>query len=145
MVSEVAKMLKFALHFSVVESVGENVEEVKAGDLVLPIFQRNCGECRDCKSKKGNACSKFPVEFHGGMPRDGTSRFTDTNGQTIHHFFSVSSFVEFTVVDISHVVKISLEIPVDKACLLSCGVTTGELLISCCTYSGRKKKNDVVT
>ncbi|XP_027073573.2 alcohol dehydrogenase-like 2 isoform X1 [Coffea arabica] len=109
----------------VVESVGENVEEVKGGDLVLPIFQRNCGECRDCKSEKGNACSKFPVQFYEGMPRDGTSRFTDMNGEIVHHFFGVSSFAEYTVVDISQVVKMSLEIPIDKACLLSCGVTTG--------------------
>ncbi|KAL3504780.1 hypothetical protein ACH5RR_034621 [Cinchona calisaya] len=109
----------------VVESVGENVVEVKEGDFVLPTFQSNCGECRDCKSQKGNACSKFPVPFYGGMPRDGTSRFTDMNGQTIHHFFSVSSFSEYTVVDICHVVKMNLEIPTDKACLLSCGVTTG--------------------
>nr|WDQ28025.1 ADH92 [Catharanthus roseus] len=109
----------------VVESVGEHVEEVKAGDIVLPVFHRNCENCKDCKSKKGNGCSIFPSEFYGAMPRDGTSRFKDMNGDPIHHFFSVSSFAEYTVVDITHVVKISPQIPIDKACLLSCGVSTG--------------------
>ncbi|KAG8369194.1 hypothetical protein BUALT_Bualt15G0125800 [Buddleja alternifolia] len=79
----------------------------------------------DCLSPKGNGCSKFPVEFFGGMPRDGSTRFLDVNGQPIHHFFSVSSFSQYTVVDITHVVKLNSDFPLDKACLLSCGVTTG--------------------
>ncbi|GMH31384.1 hypothetical protein Nepgr_033227 [Nepenthes gracilis] len=109
----------------VVESVGENVEEVKSGDTVLPVFLPNCGECRDCKRKKGNACSEIDTVMHHVMPRDGSSRFKDRNGEVIHHFLFVSSFSEYTVVDVSVVVKISPQIPVDKACLLSCGVTTG--------------------
>ncbi|KAL5777256.1 hypothetical protein ACOSP7_010182 [Xanthoceras sorbifolium] len=110
----------------VVESVGEHVEEVKEGDLVLPVFQSNCGECRDCKSTKSNSCSKFiENEYHNTMPRDGTSRFRDKNGEVVHHFLFVSSFIEYTVVDVAHVVKISREIPIDRACLLSCGVSTG--------------------
>ncbi|XP_073140723.1 alcohol dehydrogenase-like 2 [Henckelia pumila] len=109
----------------VVESVGEHVEEVKEGDLVIPVFQRNCGECRDCVSQEGNACSKFPNEFLGAMPRDGTMRFIDRDGNPIHHFLSVSSFSEYTVVDVTHVLKISPGFPAEKASLLSCGVTTG--------------------
>ncbi|KAL0366384.1 UNVERIFIED_CONTAM: Alcohol dehydrogenase-like 2 [Sesamum radiatum] len=109
----------------IVESVGELVEEVKPGDMVVPVFQRNCGECKDCLSPKGNACSKFPLASPGGMPCDGTTRFLDVNGSSIHHFFFVSSFSQYTVVDIAHVVKIRHDFPVDKACLLSCGVTTG--------------------
>ena len=98
--------------------------EVKAGDLVLPVVQRNCGECRDCKFK-GNACTKFPAASLNAMPRDGSSRFLDKDGQPLHHFLFASSFAEYTVVDVTHLVKISPEVPVDKACLLSCGVTTG--------------------
>ncbi|KAL0322885.1 UNVERIFIED_CONTAM: Alcohol dehydrogenase-like 1 [Sesamum angustifolium] len=59
------------------------------------------------------------------MPRDGTTRFLDVNGTPIHHFFFVSSFSQYTVVDITHVVKIHRDFPIDKACLLGCGVTTG--------------------
>lgn len=109
----------------VVESVGEHVEEVRTGDIVVPVFLPNCEECRDCKSRRSNICSKFPVKNYGGMPRDPNGRFKDMNGETIHHFLSVSSFVEYTVVDITHIVKISSQMPFDKACLLSCGVATG--------------------
>lgn len=102
------------------------MEEVKQGDRVLPVFLSDCGECRDCKSTKSNCCTTFPFTHYNGMPRDGSSRFKDSNGLDLHHFLFVSSFAEYTVVDVANVVKISSDIPVDKACLLSCGVTTGE-------------------
>ncbi|KAK7282828.1 hypothetical protein RIF29_11909 [Crotalaria pallida] len=109
----------------IVESVGEHVEEFKERDLVVPVFLANCGECIDCKSPKSNICSKFEDRFNYNMPRDGSSRFRDMKGEAIEHFLGVSSFSEYTVVDVTQVVKVSHDLPVDKACLLSCGVATG--------------------
>jgi len=117
-----------------VESVGEDVTEVTKGDVVVPIFLPDCGECIDCKSSKSNLCSKFPFEFAPGMPRDGTSRFKNLKGETIEHFMFVSSFSEYTVVDIAHLTKIDAAIPPNMACLLSCGVSTG----NCLYYSNIK-------
>ncbi|CAN1315375.1 Alcohol dehydrogenase-like 7, partial [Linum perenne] len=74
----------------IVESVGEKVIKLEVGDTVIPVFLSDCAECSDCRSKKSNLCTK---------PRDGTSRFTDLDGNIIHHFLSVSSFSEYTVVD----------------------------------------------
>lgn len=108
----------------IVESVGENVDELVEGDLALPCFQRQCGDCRDCKSTKSNACSELLPNLDQ-MPRDGTSRFRRVNGEVVHHFLFVSSFSEYTVVDVSHLVKIPAGIPADMACLLSCGISTG--------------------
>ena len=108
------------------ESVGDRVEEFKEGDLVVPVFLPNCDECRDCKNPKNNICNKFANNLFADMPRDGTSRFRDMNGEVLHHFFSVSSFSEYTVVDVAHLVKISHDFPLDKACLLGCGVSTGQ-------------------
>ncbi|XP_031379605.1 alcohol dehydrogenase-like 2 [Punica granatum] len=108
----------------VVESVGENVDEVKEGDTVLPVFHPNCG---DCKSSKGNGCSVYmrrPGLTHY-MPRDWTSRFRGLDGQVIYHYLRVSSFSEYTVVDVANIVKINGLYPVDRVCLLSCGVCTG--------------------
>ncbi|MBA0722405.1 hypothetical protein Golax_003086, partial [Gossypium laxum] len=110
---------------SVVESVGEHVEEFQEVDMVVPVFRPNCRECRDCKSQKGNGCSIFGGELVPAMPRDKTSRFKGMNGETLYHFLSVSSFSQYTVVDVVNVVKISPEFPIDKACLLSCGISTG--------------------
>ncbi|GKV47449.1 hypothetical protein SLEP1_g54351 [Rubroshorea leprosula] len=112
-------------YFRVVESVGENVEEVKEGDTVIPTFMADCGDCADCRSKKSNLCSKLPFGVKPWMPRNDTTRFTDLNGEPLYHFLFVSSFSEYTVVDVAHVVKIDPAIPPNRACLLSCGVSTG--------------------
>ncbi|KAI8013303.1 Alcohol dehydrogenase-like 7 [Camellia lanceoleosa] len=109
----------------VVESIGENVDEVMEGDIVIPSFLADCGDCIDCKSKKSNLCSKFPFEVSPWMHRDKTSRFMDLKGETLYHFLYVSSFSEYTVVDVAHVTKIDPAIPPNRACLLSCGVSTG--------------------
>ncbi|XP_061354564.1 alcohol dehydrogenase-like 7 [Gastrolobium bilobum] len=109
----------------VVESVGKDVTEVTKGDVVIPIFLPDCGECIDCKSTKSNRCTNFPFKVSPWMPRHGNTRFTDLNGEIIYHFMFVSSFSEYTVVDIANVTKIDPEIPPGRACLLSCGVSTG--------------------
>lgn len=107
------------------ESVGEDVNEVVEGDVVIPVFLPECGDCADCKSKKSNLCSKFPFEPTPWMPGDETSRFTDLKGEVLYHFLNVSSFSEYTVLNIANIVKIDPSIPPSRACLLSCGVSTG--------------------
>ncbi|PIA56785.1 hypothetical protein AQUCO_00700850v1 [Aquilegia coerulea] len=59
------------------------------------------------------------------MPRDGTSRLSNPEGEVLYHFINVSSFSEYAVVDIAHITKIDPSVPPNKACLLSCGVATG--------------------
>lgn len=110
---------------SVVESVGEGVSEVVEGDVVVPVFVPDCGECRDCKSKKSNLCSKYSLVNSNLMP-DGCSRFTDLKGESLYHFMFVSSFAQYTVVLVANVTKIDPAMPPDRACLLSCGVSTGD-------------------
>ncbi|XP_030950873.1 alcohol dehydrogenase-like 7 [Quercus lobata] len=109
----------------VVENVGEDVDEVSEGDTVIPTFMPDCGDCVDCRSKKSNLCSKLPFKVSPWMPRHETSRFTDLKGEVLYHFLSVSSFSEYTVVDVAHVTKIDPSIAPNRACLLSCGVSTG--------------------
>lgn len=109
----------------VVESVGDGVSEFVEGDTVIPIFLPDCANCTDCISKKSNLCSTFPFKISPWM-HDGSSRFTDLKGETLYHFLSVSSFSEYTVVHVSNVTKIDVKtIPPNRACLLSCGVSTG--------------------
>ncbi|XP_042507357.1 alcohol dehydrogenase-like 7 [Macadamia integrifolia] len=109
----------------VVESVGENVKELKEGDTVIPTLVTECQDCRDCNSKKSNKCSKFPFKISPSMPRDGTTCFTDSKGEVIYHFIHVSSFSEYTVVDVANLTKIDPSIPPNRACLIGCGISTG--------------------
>ncbi|KAG0211509.1 hypothetical protein BGX33_004288 [Mortierella sp. NVP41] len=42
----------------IVESVGEGVTSVQAGDHVIPLYTAECRECKFCKSGKTNLCGK---------------------------------------------------------------------------------------
>ena len=57
------------------------------------------------------------------MP-DGTSRFS-LRGKTIYHYMGTSTFSEYTVLPEIAVAKVNKEAPLEKVCLLGCGITTG--------------------
>ncbi|EIN10373.1 class III ADH enzyme [Punctularia strigosozonata HHB-11173 SS5] len=107
----------------IVESVGEGVTSVSVGDHVIPLYTAECRECKFCKSGKTNLCSSVRATQGKGVMPDGTSRFK-ANGQDIYHFMGTSTFSQYTVVADVSVVAINPKAPLDKACLLGCGITT---------------------
>ncbi|HEY8520801.1 MAG TPA: S-(hydroxymethyl)glutathione dehydrogenase/class III alcohol dehydrogenase [Gammaproteobacteria bacterium] len=109
---------------AIVEEVGPGVTSVKVGDHVIPLYTPECGECKFCKSGKTNLCQKIRVTQGKGLMPDGTSRFSK-NGKQILHFMGTSTFSEYTVLPEIAVAKISKEAPLEKVCLLGCGITTG--------------------
>uniref|UniRef100_A0A453IYJ1 Alcohol dehydrogenase-like N-terminal domain-containing protein n=1 Tax=Aegilops tauschii subsp. strangulata TaxID=200361 RepID=A0A453IYJ1_AEGTS len=110
----------------VVESVGERVEGFAVGDTVVPTFLGQCDSCAGCASAGSNMCSALPFVVGPGMRRDGTTRFRDSQGEPLHDFLAVSSFSQYTVVDVNQVVKVDPAVPPKLACLLGCGAGTGE-------------------
>ena len=108
----------------VVVAVGEGVTSVKPGDHVIPLYTAECGECKFCKSGKTNLCSSVRETQGRGLMPDGTTRFS-YNGEPIYHYMGTSTFSEYTVVADVSLAKIDPEAPLDKVCLLGCGVTTG--------------------
>ena len=108
----------------VVEEVGAGVTSVKPGDHVIPLYTPECGECSFCKSGKTNLCQKIRVTQGQGLMPDGTSRFS-LNGETVYHYMGTSTFSEYSVMPEISIAKISSEAPLDKVCLLGCGITTG--------------------
>jgi len=108
----------------VVEEVGAGVTSVAPGDHVIPLYTPECRECSFCKSGKTNLCQKIRVTQGQGLMPDGTSRFSK-NGETIYHYMGTSTFSEYTVLPEISLAKISKEAPLDKVCLLGCGITTG--------------------
>ncbi|KAM6953644.1 alcohol dehydrogenase class-3-like [Aplochiton taeniatus] len=108
----------------VVESVGIGVTKFKPGDKVIPLFLPQCGECERCWSPKTNLCKKNWANTQMGVLADGTSRLS-CKGQQVYQFLGVSSFSQYTVVPDVSVTKIRDDAPLDKVCLLGCGISTG--------------------
>ncbi|MBN3299965.1 ADH1 dehydrogenase, partial [Amia calva] len=108
----------------IVESVGAGVTKFKPGDKVIPLFVSQCRECKFCLSPKTNLCEKsWSAERYREMS-DLTTRFT-CKGKPILQFMGTSTFSEYTVVKEIAVTKISDAAPLDKVCLLGCGISTG--------------------
>lgn len=119
-------MLFICWCFRIVESVGEGVTDLKPGDHVLPVFTGECKECRHCKSEESNMCDLLRINTDRGvMLDDGKSRFS-INGKPIYHFVGTSTFSEYTVVHVGCLAKINPDAPLDKVCILSCGISTGQ-------------------
>lgn len=108
----------------IVESVGPKVVGFQRGDHVIPLYIPQCRECKFCLSSKTNVCSKIRSTQGAGVMPDGTSRFT-CNGKTLFHFMGTSTFSEYTVVADISLCKVNEKAPLEKVCLLGCGVSTG--------------------
>lgn len=108
----------------IVREVGAGVTSVQPGDHVIPLYTAECRKCKFCLSGKTNLCSAVRATQGKGLMPDGTRRFS-LNGQDINHYMGTSTFSEFTVVPEVSLAKVSKEAPLDKICLLGCGVTTG--------------------
>ena len=104
----------------IVESVGSDVRAVSPGDHVIINIYPGCGRCERCRTGWPSTCANVR---QGYMP-DGTTRIS-TNGKAIHHMAFSSTFAEFMVVTESGCIKIRDDMPLDRACLIGCGVTTG--------------------
>ena len=109
---------------AVVEDVGPGVTGVKPGDHVIPLYTPECGQCKFCRSGKTNLCQAIRITQGKGLMPDGTSRFS-LNGQTIFHYMGTSTFSEYTALPEIAVAKINQAAPLDRVCLLGCGITTG--------------------
>ena len=108
----------------VVVEVGAGVTSVAVGDHVIPLYTAECRQCKFCKSGKTNLCQAVRVTQGRGVMPDGTSRFS-MHGKTIHHYMGTSTFSEYTVVPEISLAVINKAAPLEKVCLLGCGVTTG--------------------
>jgi S-(hydroxymethyl)glutathione dehydrogenase / alcohol dehydrogenase len=108
----------------IVMEVGKKVTSLKPGDHVIPLYIPECKTCKFCLSNKTNLCQAIRVTQGQGLMPDGTTRFLH-NGTPIFHYMGTSTFSEYTVVPEIALAKIDKSAPLDKVCLLGCGITTG--------------------
>jgi S-(hydroxymethyl)glutathione dehydrogenase/alcohol dehydrogenase len=107
----------------VVEAVGPGVRSVAEGDHVVLSFIPVCGRCKWCAIGRENLC-EFGAGIQVGLQRDGTVRH-HVRGQDARLMCNLGTFSPYTVVHEDSVVKIDDDIPLEKAALVGCGVTTG--------------------
>ncbi len=104
----------------IVEKVGSEVSYVKPGDHVITCLSVFCGHCEFCTTGRPFSCEN-PEVARGD---DDEPRMSQ-NGGDMHQFFSLSAFAEYMLIHEHALVKIRKDMPLDRAALIGCGVTTG--------------------
>src|SRR5579864_6128577 len=105
----------------IVEEVGRQVTYVKPGDHVICCLSVFCGNCEQCMSGHPNRCSNKAATQRNVQDKPRISQ----KGKAVNQFLDVSSYCEKMLLHENAVVKIREDLPLDRAALIGCGVTTG--------------------
>lgn len=101
-----------------ITKVGTGVTSVMPGDRVVVSLLRSCGRCFFCSIGR-------PYNCEAQFPLDREPRLRNTDGIPLVRGLRTAAFAEYAVVDQSQVVVVPDDLPLDRACLLACGVITG--------------------
>lgn len=107
----------------VVEEVGPNTPGWSPGDHLVLSFLPVCGRCRWCASGMQNLCDGGANILYG--TRDDGSFRMSADGVPIRQMAGISTFSQWSTVSVLSAVKCPDDMPLDLACLTSCGVGTG--------------------
>jgi len=105
----------------VVAAIGDGVDHVKPGDHVITCLSVFCGRCEWCLTGRPNRCQNHAAT---ARPKGADPRL-HRNGEPVGQFARLGGFAEEMLVHENAVVKIREDMPLDKAALIGCGVTTG--------------------
>lgn len=105
----------------IVSQIGPGVTAVSPGDRVITSLSVFCGSCHYCLVGQSYMCDNQRATRRAASE---TPRIS-TNGEPVHQFLDLSSFAERMLVHENAVVKVTEEIPLDRAALLGCGVAAG--------------------
>lgn len=103
----------------IVEAVGSAVTYVKPGDHVIACLSVYCGDCDNCLTGKTHLCANRPMRSPNDPPK------LTWNGTPVNQFASISGYAEKMLVHEHALAKIGDDMPLDRAALIGCGVTTG--------------------
>ncbi len=107
----------------IVEKVGPHTPGWEVGDHVVTSFLPGCGRCRMCANGQQNLCDAGSGTMRG-IRDDGSARMT-LDGQPVGQMAGISTFAEYSLVSANSAIKVSKDLPLEKACLCGCGVGTG--------------------
>ncbi len=108
-----------------VVEVGPGVTSVQPGDHVVLGFIPSCGRCPSCARGRQHVCDLGAFLLAGRQITDFTARHHSKDGKDLGIICCTGTFAPYTVVSEATCIKIEPHIPLDKAALVGCGVTTG--------------------
>ncbi len=124
----------------IVRKVGEGVSWLAPGDHVVFGFIPSCGRCRSCSTGHQNLCDLGALMGGGRQITDGGARH-HARGQDLGLMCLLGTFAKHTVVNEASCIKVDEDLPLDKVCLLGCGVVTGW---GSAVYAAETKPGDTV-
>ncbi|MDE0309892.1 MAG: Zn-dependent alcohol dehydrogenase [Acidiferrobacterales bacterium] len=104
----------------IVEKVGSEVNYVKPGDYVITCLSVFCGYCEFCVTGRPFSCANPKT-----ARADHESPRLSQDGKVVHQFYDLSSFAEQMLIHEHALVRIRRDMPLDRAALIGCAVTTG--------------------
>lgn len=108
-----------------VVEVGPGVTTLAPGDHIVLSFVPACGRCPSCAMGQQHLCDLGAFLLAGRQVTDFTARHHAADGTDLGIMCCVGTFEPYTVVSEASCVKIEPHIPLDRAALVGCGVTTG--------------------
>jgi NDMA-dependent alcohol dehydrogenase len=108
-----------------VVEVGPNVTNLNVGDHVVLSFIPACGRCPSCAIGQQHLCDLGAFLLAGKQITDFTSRHHAHDGTDLGIMTCIGTFEPYTVASEASCIKIEPHIPLEKAALVGCGVTTG--------------------
>jgi S-(hydroxymethyl)glutathione dehydrogenase/alcohol dehydrogenase len=108
----------------IVEAIGPGVTTVRPGDHVVGSWMPNCGRCFYCVRDQPVLCSRTAATLGAGGLTDGRTRLR-RGVATVSHFSGISSHAQYSILPEEGAIAIPSEMPLDRACLLGCAVSTG--------------------
>jgi len=104
----------------IVEEVGKEVRDLKPGDHVVLAWVANCGKCHYCVAGTGHLCEQAILSAMQGQ-----EAVFELDGVDVSRMAGVGSFADHTIVRATSAVKVRDDAPLDRCCLVGCGVMTG--------------------
>ena len=105
----------------IVEAVGSDVRSVKVGDAVVTCLSAFCGTCEYCVSGRLSLCMGVATRRQPGD----APRITKADGSPVNQMLNLSAYAEQMLIHENACVAINPDMPLDRAAVLGCAVTTG--------------------
>jgi len=105
----------------IVEAVGSEVRTVKVGDAVVTCLSAFCGHCEYCVTGRMSLCLGGETRRKPGE----APRLKGPDGSIVNQMLNLSAYAEMMLIHEHACVAINPEMPLEKASVIGCAVTTG--------------------